>query len=104
MRILLNVSLSDNAANFYNLANANRNQIKREYMLLGSWYNKEMGLKDVFYQRITTYKATRETHSFSASFSSLFAIKVRGSNIDPRVLLSSFYTASYGLLILTPLI
>ena len=64
MCIQVDVSFSDNAANFYNLANANRTQISKEYKLKAVGYNKEMGLKDVFYQRITTHESdTRETYT-----------------------------------------
>ena len=57
---------SDNAANFYNLANANGTQISKEYKLQGSWYNKEMGRKDVFINGSRhTKRQERHTRFFS---------------------------------------
>ena len=77
---LANVFLfSDNAANFYNLANANRTQIGKESKLRGTsvGYNKEMGRKDVLSTDHDTQSDTKGRHTrFSASFSSLFAINL----------------------------
>ena len=82
---LANVFLfSDNAANFYNLANANRTQIGKESKLRGTsvGYNKEMGRKDVLSTDHDTQSDTKGRHTrFSASFSSLFAIKPRSSQM-----------------------
>ena len=82
---LANVFLfSDNAANFYNLANANRTQIGKESKLRGTsvGYNKEMGRKDVLSTDHDTQSDTKGRHTrFSASFSSLFAIKLRSSQM-----------------------
>ena len=90
---LANVFLfSDNAANFYNLANANRTQIGKESKLRGTsvGYNKEMGRKDVLSTDHDTQSDTKGRHTrFSASFSSLFAIKNRSSHFFPSV---KFYT------------
>ena len=84
MYILVDVSFSDNAANFYNLANANRTQIGKESKLRGTsvGYNKEMGRKDVLSTDHDTQSDTKGRHTrFSASFSSLFAIKPRSSQM-----------------------
>ena len=86
---LANVFLfSDNAANFYNLANANRTQIGKEPKLRGTsvGYNKEMGRKDVLSTDHDTQSDKRDIHAFSASFSSLFAIKLRSSQFFPSIL------------------
>ena len=87
MYVLVDVSFSDNAANFYNLANANRTQKSKEYkaarqlVITRRWDAKTFLSTD----HDTQKRHKRDIHAFSASFSSLFAIKLRSSHFFPSI-------------------
>ena len=102
MCILVDVSFSDNAANFYNLANANRTQKSKEYKAAGQlvitrrWDAKTFLSTD----HDTQKRHKRDIHAFSASFSSLFAIKHRSSHFFPSITFRMLYSFSYFICII----